>query len=152
MGEVTDAAFGIGDAFAEFAVYLAAEAGFGVVGFEFFQTVFFFGEHRVDAFGLLWPAVACLRKVIHGGVVHRVVAVAVGAVGIHIHVAEDEESAAFGLGVAEFENGVAVVEVVAGEEGIQAACVSAGPVDFIFVELLPGGGDGGRFEKLGKLW
>ena len=72
-------------------------------------------EERIGPVACLAPTVTCLRLEELPRAVDLHIAVAIGAIDVHIHIALHEEGAAARFRVAEFQDGVAVVIIVARE-------------------------------------
>ena len=90
-----------------------------VLRLKLFQFIFPLRDELARFTGFLRPAVAGKRLKVCRRTIHVGSAVGVGAIGIHVHVALDQERFATGLRVLELQDGVAVEKIVAGNDLIE---------------------------------
>jgi len=130
--------------------------GGGQAGLQCRDTGFALGDEGVRVVAAFGPLVAGQRLEGLRIGVHAGDAVAVGAVAIDIHVRLNPEDLARGCGRhggrLEFEDRFAIVEIVAGEDLVEAEEILLDRLDFVPVKPLVKRGDLGGFEPLPDLW
>lgn len=134
-----------GERLPEFRLALVGDAVSGDFVFGFFQFGFASGEEGVGQFGFLCPTITGGRLARGREGAGFDLPIGIGAVGIDIHIGLDEKRASFGFGMLEFDEGIAVVEVVSGGEFVEVLEVVSDGIDFESVEGIEDGRDLGGF-------
>lgn len=100
------------------------------------QLLFCRGKKWIRVFGFLFPAIAGERLEIGRRTIDLRQPIGVGTVRIHVHLGLEQKRVAFGVGIAQAENGLAIVEVVPGKELIESDQALAQTLNLHFVKLL----------------
>lgn len=150
LREVVNAALGEVNARFDFRHAGGLEIGLGQFGLEIGEFFFLDRQEGIHAAGALRPAVARLGKEEGRGAVHLHISVAVGAVGVHIHVGDDKERAAAGGGIRNLKHRLAIVEIVAREDGVEVRLAAADIAGFEFVEFVKEGRNPGVGQQVGQ--
>ena len=137
--EVMNAPLGEVNAVFDFLDPRGLQSRLSQLGLEIGEFFLLDGKEGIHPVGLLRPAVAGLRKEKHRTAIHRDIPVAVGAVGVHIHVGEHQQSPSRGGGILEFEHRFAVVEIVTRQDGVEIRLLAADIAHFEVVEFFEKG-------------